>query len=355
VLTPIVERPTNTTLQLLTQELYANARAIHSTRGGGANGHLALIMPDATYLARTGLAFNPPAHPGENPIHPPGATQAQINEINRLYYSALAEHSRFLTVAEELKKQLFAAVDKLYFRILADPLMGFADVSCQTLLAHLHATYGVIEREEIDANRDRLSADWNPDNPLEALWFRLAEAQRYAIAAGEPLTDSACIRLTLRVLEKTGVFLSACERWRERDAADWTMANFQDHFEKANKERLRKLTAQAAGFHGAHATTLETPAAPTIERANAVTDQPSPTPPRTPARNARTTDGTTIYYCWTHGLHFNSRHTSATCEHKADGHNDAATLTNMLGGNNRFQRPRERRPPNSPRQHSGRG
>ncbi len=62
-LTPIVSTPNNTALKHLTKELYANARAIPSTRGGGGHGHLGLIMPAAEYLVVTGVAFQLPAHP----------------------------------------------------------------------------------------------------------------------------------------------------------------------------------------------------------------------------------------------------------------------------------------------------
>ena len=34
-------------------------------------------------------------------------------------------------------------------------------------------------------------------------------------------------------------------------------------------------------------------------------------------------------YCWTHG---SCAHTSKECNHKADGHKDDATFSNMLGG-----------------------
>jgi hypothetical protein len=37
-------------------------------------------------------------------------------------------------------------------------------------------------------------------------------------------------------------------------------------------------------------------------------------------------------YCWTHGHKINQNHTSATCRHKAVGHNDDAMSTNAMGG-----------------------
>ncbi|KAI2500614.1 hypothetical protein MHU86_13835 [Fragilaria crotonensis] len=193
VLTSIPSEPTNKTLQLLQQELYANARAIHSTRGGGENGHLALVMPPDLYLVtRTDYG-----------------DQSSVCRF-------LDEHRRYTTVAQELKKQLLLAVDKTYLYILADADFGFADVSCATMLHHLRSTYGRITPEELERNRALLSADWNLDEPMEGFWFMIKEVQRYAVAGAEPITDAAVIRLTLPVFEKTGVFITA-EKWRDLD------------------------------------------------------------------------------------------------------------------------------------------
>lgn len=331
-LSPIPDKPTNATLQILQRELYANARAIHSTRGGGAHGHLTIIMPTADYLARVGQTFNTPNHPGNAPVHAAPATQAQITETNRQYAADLAEHTLYQTVTMELKKQILAAVPNRYLNILADDDMGFADVTCATMLAHLKDTYGNITREELEINRNRLSAEWNPEYPMEDLWLRIREVQRYANAGQEEITDATVLRLTLPVLENTGVFLSATERWREKDDAAWTMTNFQDHFNKADKERLRKLTAQTAGYHGAHAATDTSP--------------PLTTPPNADAAApfSMHSDGCVMWYCWSHGLGKNRSHTSMTCQRKSPGHQDTATVDMRMGGNNTIMGSRPNRP-----------
>jgi hypothetical protein len=331
VLTPISGEPTNTSLQLLQQELFANARAIFSTRGGGANGHLALVMPAPDYLTRAAHVFTMPIHPGDAPVHLPAATSAQITETNRQYAADLYEHTRVLTIAEELKKQLLQAVHARYLRALADPDFGFADVSPAALLAHLKTTYGVITREELETNRARLSAEWNPDSPLEDLWLRIAEIQRFALAGGpnNAIPDDTVLSLLLPVFEKTGVFTTACEKWRDFDDATWTLVRFKLHFTKANAERKRKLTAQGAGYAGA-------------AQHGAGTRQPSGTPTPPPATPppvcSPVGSACPMYYCWTHGLGKNRAHTGVTCNRKAPGHQDTATADNLMGGNNTIMR-----------------
>jgi hypothetical protein len=108
------------------------------------------------------------------------------------------------------------------------------------------------------------------------------------------------------------------------------MVIFQDHFTRANKERIRKLTAQAAGYHGAHSAVVVPPAG---ANSAAVTPPPAIGTTTPPAA------GTLYYYCWTHGLGKNDKHTSAQCNNKATGHKDTATAANMMGGNNKVMSP----------------
>jgi hypothetical protein len=64
----------------------------------------------------------------------------------------------------------------------------------------------------------------------------LAEAQRFATIG--VFADAAAISLTLLALEKSGTFLTATERWREKDDTAMTiLANSQHHFTKVDKER----------------------------------------------------------------------------------------------------------------------
>jgi hypothetical protein len=321
-LTVISAEPNNTSLRRLTQEIYANAMSVHSTRGGGANGHLALVMPPNEYLARTNQAFIAPVHPGDQPTLPPNPTSHQITEVNRRFAADLAEHTRYLTIQETLRQQILAAVNQRYLRILANPIFGFADVSCHAMLAHLRTTYGNITNEEYEKNRNKLYSPWNPDEPIEELWLRIVEIREFASQGGinEVIADATVIRTTLEVLENTGVFALDCVDWRKVATPASTYDAFHEHFTKANKERLRRAdTAQTSGFHGAHAATTTTGV---------------PVPPAPATNYSITTDGCKLYYCWTHGLGKRSTHTSRTCKRKADGHQDEATATNMMGGSN---------------------
>jgi hypothetical protein len=118
---PFTTKPTNSSLQVLQRELYANARAIHSARSGGAYGHLAIIMLTADYIIRAGVAFDPPVHPGNAPVHGANATSAQITETISQYAADLAEYNLYHTVNEELIKQVLATtLFNHFWRCLTD-------------------------------------------------------------------------------------------------------------------------------------------------------------------------------------------------------------------------------------------
>jgi len=143
-LTPINGLPTNSALCLLTKEIYANARATPSTRGGGAHGHLGLVMTTADYQTISAIAFILPAHPGDVPVVPAGADQLVANKIVHVFKAELAKLTLAATLHKELKKQLLTAIDHLYLAALDDDIFRFADISVTTMLLHLHTTYGII-------------------------------------------------------------------------------------------------------------------------------------------------------------------------------------------------------------------
>jgi hypothetical protein len=336
-LTPVSGEPTTASLRLLKKELFANARQIHSTRGGGTNGHLQIMMTDVEYITRANVAFIVPVHPGDAPVHAANATGLAIAETIRLFNVSVDEHRLYEKVTAELKQQLLKAVNTRYLQVLEDQDFGFADVSPRIMLAHLQDTYGQVTPDDLEENRKRLSSDWNPDDPIEDVWIRISECQTFASTI-EAITDMAAIRLTLAVFENTGVFAHAAEKWRDKPAVQHTLPLFKVHFNFENKERLRKLTAQTAGFHGAN----QAIAPPPTAAATAALAALSITPPVVAVGEVK------MYYCHTHGLGKNAGHTSTTCTNPGPQHKTEATISNMLGGNRQiYTNDRPRRPRNN--------
>jgi hypothetical protein len=333
-LTPLTDKPSERSIRLLKREVFANAIAIHSTRGGGAHGHLFLVVPQAEYNNMGLPLFVQPVHPGPNPVHGDAPTAAQITETNRQYTQNLTEFTLYRTATQEIKRQLLDAIPATYIDSLSDSLWGFTNVSPANILEHLTNTYGDVTPTDLEDNRNQLQAPWNIDEPIENIWTRTDQILDYATRNGEPIPNGTTIRLLIVVFTKTGLFTNAIDLWNRKPAADKTLPNFKAHFNFENKDRLDKLTAARAGFHGANTATIPVP-----ERANAAT----PAPPQVLA------DGTTrLYYCWTHGLGPSSAHTSLTCTTTAVGHVREATAAKPCGGCMTFRPPgtlrRQRQP-----------
>ena len=292
------------------------------------------MMTAAAYLARTQVEFELPVHPGDAPVHIANATGLQIAETIRLFNQHVDEHCLYERVRTELKQQILKAIEHRYLQVLEDADFGFADIAPLTMLNHMKATYGQVAQDDVEQNRTLLSADWNPDDPIEDVWIRIRDCQAFA-APIEPISDNAAIRLTLTVFEKTGVFATAVDKWRDKPVADHTLPIFVAHFNFENKERLRKLTAQTASFHGAHQAEIVPPSPPAT--ALSVTPAAPPAP-------VVTVGEVKMYYCHSHGLGRNPGHTSLNCTNPDPDHKTAATIKNMMGGNDRISINRRRRP-----------
>ena len=70
-LTPLVGEPTFDGLHRMSKELKANAQSVYSHLGGGAHGHLGLLLSPAQYALLSPVPFLRPVHPGPLAI-PPG-------------------------------------------------------------------------------------------------------------------------------------------------------------------------------------------------------------------------------------------------------------------------------------------
>ncbi|KAI2502230.1 hypothetical protein MHU86_12202 [Fragilaria crotonensis] len=120
------------------------------------------------------------------------------------------------------------------------------------MLEHLRTEYGTLTPEELEKNRAALSEPWNFDDPIEDLWAKIVNIQRVALFGAVPIADITIITLTLAMIEKTGLLATTTEKFRLRPITEWTVAAFKADFILGNKERIRRLTAGDAGFHGAH-------------------------------------------------------------------------------------------------------
>jgi hypothetical protein len=324
-LTPIIGKPTNVTLLTFKQEIYANAMATVCKLGGGRLGYLGAIMPAMEYTTfSNGIPFNKPANPTEI-IDDPNKGFDEKHLEKEEYKSALTAFTKCCLIEADIKHQMLDAIEHEYLEPLRNPYLGFGQTTPTDILTLLTEKYDLITTEDLSKNLEMLSAKWNADESIILLFKRIKECKRIAALGGQPLTDNFLINKTLKVLEDTGVYIQWTTQWRQMYPREttWTMGLFEENCENAETERSRLLTAKTAGYHGANSATTKLPS--TTSTPTTITGHMSKYVFMGP-------NGKYISYCWTHGCCANWKHTSATCRNKKEGHQDAATFFDMMGG-----------------------
>jgi len=91
----------------LKKEVHESLQAFHTTRGGGAHGHVALMMMNAVYPpVSNGNAFAVPEHPGDAPVHTPNSQPHTIHETNCQYKADLCDFNLYLYIHVTVKAQI---------------------------------------------------------------------------------------------------------------------------------------------------------------------------------------------------------------------------------------------------------
>jgi hypothetical protein len=232
----------------------------------------------------------------------------------------------------------------------------------------------MIAPTELTQNFERLNTPYDPNQPIETLFQQIQDARAFAVTGGQPYGNAMIINVVYTLIFNTVLFPDACRAWQSRAIAEKTWAQFKIDFATAHRElRLTNQTAQQSGFHSANimieqsrpesmndtaeaiaqlatatasdrstvATLATTNAklATQLEAANALIAQLKNEiatlknkikPVWQGQRPVRTTNNDS--YCWSHGYQVTKSHTSATCNMKKSGHQDAAIKSNTMGG-----------------------
>jgi hypothetical protein len=299
--------PTAEAVRLLRRELYANASAIPTQLGGGLNGHLGLIMPDAEYLELAGEAYYLP-DPPDIPDYQAAEAPEERSEWDKLFLIDTQQYQDAHGMSQQLLSQIVAAVPQTFLDELYDDTHGFGRTSVKEMLALLMDNYGDIDSESLADNLKKATAPWDPSTRINDVFTNGNACRRFAIEGGEPIPDSAYIRMLLQVFRESGVFGRAIEDWEAKPKATRTVANLQKHFTEANKLRRRREESLKGTL----------------------------TANTTVANSANIGQFRGFDYCWSHGV---CDHSGTKCPKPAEGHVKTATLNNLAGGCTWVQRP----------------
>jgi hypothetical protein len=347
--------------------------SVASYEGGGRHGHLRIIITNEEYFAIAVDIFPVPNNPGPSAAVVAGMTAAVIAETTRLHREATQVYRTYHNVDQAIKKLIIESFDNTYLNALSDEIVGYANCTSLQLLTHLLTYYAMIAPTELTQNYERLNTPYDPNLPIETLFQKIQDARSFAVSGGQPYVAAMIVNVAYTLIFNTGLFPDACLAWQSRAIAGKTWAQFKIDFATAHREfRLTNQTAQQSGFHSASMmieqgrdesmqdtvyaiaqlatatasdqgtlatlTTTNAKLATQLEAAHALIAQLKNEiatlknkikPAWQEQRPVKTTNIDS--YCWLHGYQVAKSHTSATCNMKKSGHQDAATNTDIIG------------------------
>jgi hypothetical protein len=242
-LTQIQGEPTFSDLKLLTREIKANAMAVHSTLGGGAHGHLGLVLTPAQYATLSPTPFVRPVFPASLVV-PAGTTAVASANMERLYKEQLRQFREVMGVENALKQQLTKAVDSDFLDAIRDPVTFVLQGTIAENLTFLVTTYGKVTPETLNEEFEKVSSTiYDPSLPIDTLFNSIVALAELAEAANVPYSEQQQITIAYNILNRSGRFVSDIKEWKRRPAVERTWINLKLHFRRAHDE-LRETSSE---------------------------------------------------------------------------------------------------------------
>jgi hypothetical protein len=158
ILPTVQGEPEYQTIHAIRKLLQANARAIDNHLGGGASGHLGIIVYESAYtiVAPTGengpILWVNPTTPGRAPAVIDQGTAEQLSAARHSWEEAVLTFRTYNNVQQALKKQFITVLEPMYLDILNDEMVGFTNIISREMLEHLFLTYGSITAVDLEHN-----------------------------------------------------------------------------------------------------------------------------------------------------------------------------------------------------------
>jgi hypothetical protein len=169
-------KPTRKQILLVQLELDANSSSVDSVFGNHAD--------------LNGAPFQIPEQPPMDPTPPPGGnanpTAAQLAEALRLYTNAWKAYKLMRATERNLRNQLLAAADDVYWQRLRHVRLGYNMCSIQNTLNHLIESYGRFTETERKEVTSCMEVPWE-GGPLEFVIQQISDAADAFALAGTPL------------------------------------------------------------------------------------------------------------------------------------------------------------------------
>ena len=244
-LTKIHGEPTFEGIRLLYKELMVNSQTVYSDLGGGAHGHLGLVLSPRRYAMISNAEFIQPNHPGQLVI-PAGITVHMARTLKEQHTERLRVFKETTGVETALKQQVVAAVEPQYLEVLRDTMTGKLNSMIADVIKHLFDVYGRVTPQTLFEQEQKVhQMIYDPQHLIDGIFTAIDELANYAEAASMPYTQPQCINLAYRILNRSGVFQRWIIDWNQLPQVQHNWRNFKNHFRKAHRELKETTNLQA--------------------------------------------------------------------------------------------------------------
>ena len=229
-LSKISGEPTLGSLMTLRNELKANAQSVSTTLGGGANGHLGLVLPAQAYgLIAPGTPYIRPVLPVMDISNTD--TQYIIAQKRLEYDTSLALYREFVAMEIILIQQIVNAIDGKYLKAIRSKTTNKINKIIPDILTYLFETYGDVSPQELMGLRSQIeNMTFDPTEPVDAVFTEIEDFADIAESIDDPITTVQKCKLAYVVLQNTKKFKSGLREWNQKQWEDKTWENFQAHF-----------------------------------------------------------------------------------------------------------------------------
>ncbi len=236
-LTVIHGEPMYESLQLLLNQLKANARAVRNALGGGNHGYLGLLLTHEQYnVIAPNTPFIPPVHPGQL-IIPPFQLPHVTHQVMSTHNEAVRVYNECYRVTQALRKQIISVINDSYLAALKDRHTNTITVPIADIITYLFRNYGrVTPATLVDEEQKVLQWTFDPALPIVLVFNNVDDLMDLASAAGSPYTAQRLINFAYVIINRTGKFTTGICEWNRLPDAQKTWTIFTSHFVAAHCE-----------------------------------------------------------------------------------------------------------------------
>ena len=251
-LPPIIGEPTYESLRAMVKRLYGNAVTVKTPNGGGAHGHLGMLMSPQLYSTISATSWVEPVDPGISPAFTAGrfydeatkeAIRNDFKERKRLYHN-------YLNMDMALKNQVIKAIEEVYLDEINDTYTGFINLTTREILEWLLIRYSKITAADLHENKRRLNEPLDTSKPVSVYFKHMEEAAQYANDGNAPFSDNDIIETAYYAFQQTGLYQIPCKEWRRRPTDQKTWIAFKTFFanEFRDLKEDQRVQAGTAGY-----------------------------------------------------------------------------------------------------------